>query len=111
MSKRIVHVILEDILECVGKMLIYTEGMSFTDFLNDSRTREAVYRNLEVMGEAAGRLPIEFREQNSSIDWRRMIGLRAVLIHNYDGIDDHIVWNIIQEILPGIREQLQNLKV
>jgi len=109
MSKRIPKVILEDIIECIEKMLNYTAGMNYDDFLADSKTREAVYRNLEVMGEATNRMPEEYILDHPEIEWNKMIATRNVIIHAYDEIDDAVVWNIITTILPGLKVKLEKL--
>jgi uncharacterized protein with HEPN domain len=109
MSKRIPSVIVEDILECIKKILNYTAGMDYDKFLKDSKTREAVYRNIEVMGEAANRMPNEFIDKYSEIEWHKIISTRNIIIHSYDEIDDSIIWNIIQNSLPGLQLKLESL--
>jgi uncharacterized protein with HEPN domain len=73
MSKRIPGVIIEDILECIEKIISYTTGLDYDKFLKDSKTREAVYRNIEVMGEAANRMPTEFLDKHPEIEWHKII--------------------------------------
>ncbi|HTB31643.1 MAG TPA: DUF86 domain-containing protein [Bacteroidia bacterium] len=109
MSKRIPSVIIEDILESIGKIMSYTVGMDYDSFLKDSKTREAVYRNFEVMGEAANRMPNEFIDKYSEIEWHKIISTRNIIIHSYDEIDDSIIWNIIQNSLPELQSKLEDL--
>jgi uncharacterized protein with HEPN domain len=109
MSKRSPRIILEDIIECIGKILTYINGMKYEEFLKDSKTREAVYRNFEVMGEAANRMPEEFKEDRSEIEWYKIIATRNRIIHSYDEIDDMIIWNIIQNTLPELKTKLEEL--
>lgn len=109
MSKRIPSVIIEDILESIGKIMSYTVGMDYDSFLKDSKTREAVYRNFEVMGEAANRMPNEFIDKYSEIEWHKIISTRNIIIHSYDEIDDSIIWNIIQNSLPELQLKLEDL--
>jgi uncharacterized protein with HEPN domain len=109
MSKRLPRIILEDIIECIGKILTYTTGMNYEEFLKDSKTREAVYRNFEVMGEAANRMPESFMDEYSEIEWHKIISTRNRIIHRYDEIDDMIIWNIIQNTLPGLQSILEGL--
>ncbi|HSY77347.1 MAG TPA: HepT-like ribonuclease domain-containing protein, partial [Bacteroidia bacterium] len=78
-------------------------------FLADSKTREAVYRNIEVMGEAANRMPEEYMIEHSEIEWHKIISTRNIIIHSYDEIDDRIIWNIIQNSLPGLKAKLELL--
>ena len=92
MSKRSVKLLLEDILEAIENIKDYTSEISFEGFLDSQKTKDAVVRNFEIIGEAATKLPKEFKENNSQIDWPGIIGFRNVLIHDYFGIDYHIVW-------------------
>ncbi len=72
MSKRAPQLLLEDILESSGKIIIYTKGFSLEKFINDGKTTDAVIRNFEIIGEAANRLPEEIKDQYPGIDWQRM---------------------------------------
>ena len=74
MSERKPFLLIEDIIESCKKILTYTEGMSFIDFTADSKTIDAVIRNFEIIGEAANRLPENFKEENSSINWHKIRG-------------------------------------
>jgi len=62
--------------------------------MTDQKTKDAVVRNFEIIREAASKLPKEFRKDNPQIDWPGVIGFRNVLVHDYFGIDYHIVWTI-----------------
>ena len=74
MSKRNPKLLIEDILESSNKILTYTNGMSFEDFANDSKTVDAVIRNFEIIGEAANRLPDDFKDLYPAIDWYKIRG-------------------------------------
>jgi uncharacterized protein with HEPN domain len=114
MSKREVQFLLEDILEAGNKILSFTSGMSYDDFLADDKTIDAVVRNFEIIGEAANRVSEEFKTSHSEIEWRRMIGLRNRIIHEYFGIDYETVWKIknenIPELLDYIKQAIEELK-
>lgn len=109
MSKRQPELLIEDMLESAGKILNYTEGFSFEEFTNDSKTADAVIRNFEIIGEAANRLPEEFKESHPSIDWHRIRGFRNRIVHHYFGIDYSIVWQIRQVFLPDLMLQLKKI--
>ena len=105
---------LEDILEGMNKIKKYTEDKDIEEFRSDSMAVDAVLRNLEVIGEASTNIPSEFREDNQDIPWKRMIGLRNIVIHEYFGVDLDIIWRIvtkdIPETKPLIKELLKDLE-
>ncbi len=109
MSKRNEKVLVEDILESLVKILEYTKGMTYDDFLADSKTREAVYRNIEVMSEAAHRLPQYFMNDHREIEWYKIISTRNIIVHHYDEIDDMIIWNVVTKKLPDLKKKLETL--
>jgi uncharacterized protein with HEPN domain len=109
MSKREPHLLIEDIIESGTKILNYTHGLSFDEFINDSKTIDAVIRNFEIIGEAANRLPEEFKANHTSIDWQRIRGFRNRIIHDYFGIDHSIVWEIKNSFLPKLISDFESL--
>ena len=109
MSKRPVQVLLEDMREATARIQEYTKGMSEDTFLKDRRTSDAVVRNLEIIGEAASRLPTEFVQQHADIAWEQIVGLRHRIVHDYFGIDLKLVWQILQHDLPAFQAQLAAL--
>ncbi len=66
-------------------------------------------RNLEIIGEATKRISKEYREHHLDVPWREMAGLRDVLIHNYFGIDNEIVWNVVEKEMPTLKEKIKDL--
>jgi uncharacterized protein with HEPN domain len=109
MSKREPALLIADIIESGEKILSYTAQCSFEQFVADSKTVDAVIRNFEVIGEAAGRLPEDFKDQHPDIDWHRIRGFRNRIVHHYFGIDYSIVWQIRQTFLPQLLQNLRSL--
>jgi len=109
MSNRNSKLLVEDILESCRKILDYTEALSFEEFIADHKTVDAVIRNFEIIGEAANRLPEEFKESHWDIDWYRIRGFRNRIVHDYFGIDYSIVWQIKETYLLQLIENLQKL--
>src|SRR4030043_54564 len=101
MSKRPINLLLNDILESIDKVEQYTKEMSFDEFSNDQKSIDAVVRNLEIIGEVANRLPDDFKEKHSSVEWYKVVGLRNRIIHEYFGIDLQIIWQIVHADLPS----------
>jgi len=83
--------------------------MSREEFLNDRKTVKAVLRNLEIVGEAAKKIPPPLRDKYPDIPWKKMAGLRDKLIHEYFGVDLEIIWQLIKEELPGILHPIQEM--
>lgn len=107
MSKRETTLLLEDIQEAGNKILSFTEGMDFDAFISDDKTVDAVVRNFEIIGEAANRVPEEFKIAHPEIEWRRMVGLRNRIIHEYFGIDYEAVWKIRNQNIPELLDYIQ----
>jgi uncharacterized protein with HEPN domain len=107
MSERKPRLLLEDILESAEKIIIYTDGLTYNDFIIDSRTIDAVVRNFEIIGEAAARLPENFKNEQSQIDWHKLKGLRNRIVHHYFGIDYSIIWSIKENLLNDLIKDIK----
>ena len=106
MSERKPKILLEDMLMCCNKINTYIGNMTFDEFMADDKTIDAVIRNFEILGEAANRLPEEFKDKFPLIDWYRIRGFRNRIVHDYMGIDFGIVWNIKEYYLPVLYLQI-----
>ena len=109
MSKRQPQLLIDDIIESGSRILLYTNDLTFDTFIKDNKTIDAVIRNFEIIGEAANRLPEDFKEKNTQIDWYRIIGFRNRIVHDYMGIDYSIVWEIKNSFLPTLLENLKSI--
>jgi uncharacterized protein with HEPN domain len=108
MSKRKPDLLIQDIIESAQKILEYTNGLTYDDFKSDSMRVDAVIRNFEIIGEAANRLPEEFKDKIPGIDWHKIRGFRNRVAHDYMGINYFIVWQIKEEFLPEMINILSN---
>jgi len=102
-------VFLEDILEAIKKIRSYTTSLSLESFSKDEKSMDAVVRNLEVIGEAIKNVPEDVRLRYPDVEWKRIAGLRDILIHEYFGIDVVIIWDIIQNKLPFLETQVEQI--
>lgn len=102
MSERDWRLYIADMINFSERALSYTYGLDQFSFLESGITYDATLRNLELIGEAASKVPFEIREAHSEIPWRMIIGTRNRLIHGYLGIDDDVVWSIVESELPNL---------
>jgi uncharacterized protein with HEPN domain len=98
-----------DMLQAAKKISEYTRGVTRAEYLSDAMMRDAVERNLGVIGEAAGRVSQSFRKAHPDLPWRSIIGLRDVLVHEYDDVDQDEIWSLVVERIPALIEQLTPL--
>ena len=93
---------LDDILAAITTIRDYVAGMDYDSFSNDRKTCDAVIRNLEIIGEAARALPDAIKQRSQHIEWRKLIALRNLLIHEYFGVSKQIVWDVITNKLDKL---------
>jgi len=110
MPKRKPELLLNDILEAIERIQAYIAGLEFDDFAADSKTVDAVVRNLEIIGEAARQLPEDFTKLNDHIPWYQIIGIRNRIIHEYFGVDISIIWKILRDDLDRFAAAIRGLE-
>ena len=106
MSRRPLGLLIEVMLERIHRIQRAVSGMDHDGFVHDDKTIDAVVRNLTVIGEAANRLPREFKERHTRVPWSRIVGLRNRIVHDYFDVDLEIVWAIVETELPQLAAQL-----
>lgn len=102
-------VYIEDIVEAIRKIRFFTTDLSLQTFSSDVKTFDAVIRNLEIIGEAIKRVPEEIRSIYPDVEWKKIAGLRDILAHEYFGVDVEIIWDIIQNKLPVLEKQIDQI--
>jgi len=98
---------LQDILEAIEKIQTYTKGMDFETFRANALVIDGVVRNLEIIGEAAKKIPPSIRKETPHIEWKKIAGLRDILIHEYFAVNLKIIWGLIDNKLPDLYQQLK----
>jgi uncharacterized protein with HEPN domain len=93
---------LQDMADSCARILQYTEHLTKSDLIGDQRSYDAVVRNLEIIGEAAKHLSADLRACFPGIEWRRIAGMRDMLSHAYFGIDNDILWDVVQNKIPPL---------
>jgi uncharacterized protein with HEPN domain len=100
---------LADLLEACGRIRAYVADGDLNEFLEDTRTADAVLRNLEIVGEAVKKLPPELLAQAPHVPWSDVAGFRDILAHAYFRVDLTLVWDIVQHELPALEEAARQL--
>jgi len=100
---------LKHILAEADYLLGRSAGLSFEAFAADETLQRAFVRSLEIIGEAAKKVPEDFRASHPNVEWRAMAGMRDRLIHDYFGVDFELVWDVIRNRIPELRDQIASM--
>lgn len=100
----------DDMIECMRKVQSYTKQMDKATFIANSLVYDATLRNLELIGEAATHVPEYIRDAHPEIPWRTVIAARNRIIHGYLGIDDSLIWHMVENSIPNLLPMLESLQ-
>jgi len=100
---------IQDILDAVGAVQKYTQGMEFKTFIDDRRTVDAVVRNLIVIGEAAVHVPEDICRKHPEVPWHEMRGMRNFVVHEYFRASDAVIWDTVQVDLPPLSDLIKKI--
>ena len=100
------EIIVQKLLAYSEKVIGYCEGMDYEQFASDSKLVEACVFNLSQMGELANRVDAAYAETHSQVPWRLLYGLRNRIVHDYEGVNLQLIWQIIGDDLPALRDEL-----
>ncbi|MFV3303953.1 DUF86 domain-containing protein [Pseudomonas sp. NY15181] len=108
--ERVWYFYIDDMVVCAEKVLGYCAGLDQQAFVDNALVYDATLRNLEIIGEAATRIPQDVRQAHSHIPWRMLVATRNRLIHGYLGIDNDTLWSIVCDEVPPLLAQLRILR-
>ena len=107
--KRVFNLYLQDILEAIERVEQYTQGMNLEEFSKSKITMDAVLRNLEIIGEAATQLLTDKKEKYNKVPWEDIQNFRIVAAHHYWKIDKVTIWDIIENQINTLSQQIQEI--
>jgi uncharacterized protein with HEPN domain len=100
---------LKHILDCINDIELFVEGYTEDEFVSDKKTFNSSIRMFEVIGEATKKISTELKNDHPAIEWKKMAGLRDILIHDYEGVNLNALWQIIRVNIPELKTQIQKL--
>ena len=100
---------LGDILDSIQRIESYTTGVSKESFLENFMMQDALMRQIEIIGEASNSISNDFQEKHASLPWSQMRAIRNKIVHDYRGINLHVIWDTIQNDLPALKKQVRNI--
>jgi len=108
--ERVWYFYVDDMIACAEKVLTYCADLDQQGFIDNPLVYDATLRNLEIIGEAATRIPENVRLAHAPIPWRMLVATRNRLIHGYLGIDNDTLWSIVRNEVPKLLTQLRELR-
>lgn len=109
MYKNYVDLLRHILAECDYLISAVPAEMTQDELLRDETLKRAVVRSLEIIGEATKKIPADVKVKWGDISWKNMAGMRDRLVHDYMGINYYIVWDVIRNIIPSVREQISGV--
>jgi uncharacterized protein with HEPN domain len=107
--KKDYKIYIEDMLASIEHISTFIQTINEEQFSRDIQLQDAVIRRLGIIGEAAARLTNEIREKAQKIPWKSIVGLRNIVIHEYSNIKLGEVWDVVQNDLPSLKDELKKL--
>ena len=96
-------------MDAVRRIERYTDKLSFDDFRDDELVVDGVVRNLEIIGEAVKKVPEEMKTRYGDVEWKKIAGIRDILIHAYFIVDIEILWDVVKNKLPTLKSEISHI--
>ncbi len=109
MTQRDDHVYIGHMIDTANKAIDFVSGLSREDFDNNEQLRLAVTHLLQIIGEAARRVSLEFRGTHPQIPWKAIVGMRSKVVHDYLNVDEDVVWDTVKNDLAPLILELEKL--
>jgi len=103
-------VFIEHILQCIKAIREYTKNITKDEFLESEEKQDAVIRRIEIIGEAAKNLPPHVKDKFPKVPWKRMTGMRDILVHSYFGVDLNLTWKVATDDIKDLEKQIREVK-
>lgn len=100
---------LRHIIDECDYLMDASKDIHFDDFLEDGTFQRAFVRSLQIIGDATKMIPEDLRNENPDIEWKKIAGMRDVIVHDYFGVDHQIVWDVIKRHIPILRTKVSNI--
>lgn len=108
-KKRLYKLFINDIIDAITKIETYIKDLDYDDFIKNNMIQDAVIRNLEIIGEATRNIPSYVKEKYPNVPWKRMVGLRNIVIYGYFGVDLENIYKIVKENIPEAKPYIMKI--
>jgi uncharacterized protein with HEPN domain len=109
LTKRVYTDYLKDIFDSINDIISFVENMSYDEFVSDKKTKYAVIRGFEIIGEATKHIPKKIKDKYPEIPWKQMAGMRDKVIHEYFGVNLDVLWKTATLRIPSIKPMIENI--